>query len=232
MRAAQNGAPNDIITQITKSTNMEDALVLASDYVRGPKQYTGDVGEYQFYVEQETAAGRTPMTFAEWQMRAKGSSSSQDIIEYEYAKQGGYTGSFADWMRKKTAGRSGGGSGGGGASSSEMRITRTPDDLDTFWKNYQKVYQVSISKDAPKVKKAYQEYLSQFNSAPSVNDEYMKYAQKYVDGEINLSQLEAKFGKAGKNQILAMSADLTKTKQNTDYSSIIAKSMAEALANR
>jgi hypothetical protein len=90
-----------------------------------------------------------------------------------------------------------------------------PEDYDTFAKNYQDVYQMSIRPDAPVIKQAYDEYVAQFKSA-SPDNEYQTYAQKYADGDINVTQLEAKFGKKVKNQILAQSADLTKTQDNSE----------------
>jgi hypothetical protein len=140
--AAQNGAPNDIVSAIIQTNDLGSAIQAAGDYMQGAKQYTGDVGEYQYYAQQEQTAGRTPISFADWQSQKKASGQSGIIAEYEYYKKqveasGGkavdfntYQNMDANRKAKATDGR--GGSGGSSGTSMTKEEIAFNNDLKKY----------------------------------------------------------------------------------------------------
>jgi len=62
--ATKSGAPESVKTSILASKNKNEAILAAGEYLAGA---TGMVGEYSYYKRQEEAAGRTPVSFDEYQ---------------------------------------------------------------------------------------------------------------------------------------------------------------------
>ena len=62
--AAMNDAPPEVLTNIQNSPDKIAAYRAAQGYLSNA---TGEVGNYNFYTKQERAAGRTPMSFFDYQ---------------------------------------------------------------------------------------------------------------------------------------------------------------------
>lgn len=62
--AAQNGAPQDVVSKIVNAQDLAGAYAAAGDYIQNG---SGIVGEYQFYARQAKAAGQTPVDFNTYQ---------------------------------------------------------------------------------------------------------------------------------------------------------------------
>lgn len=61
---------------------------------------------YAKYVQQEEAAGRTPLGVLDYATRLKGENKPSAVQEYEYAKAQGFPGTFQDWEASKKGGMS------------------------------------------------------------------------------------------------------------------------------
>lgn len=62
--AAKNGAPAEVIAQISQAGSLPAAVLAAGDWLQTG---TGIVGEYQFYKRDAIAQGQTPMSFEAYQ---------------------------------------------------------------------------------------------------------------------------------------------------------------------
>lgn len=62
--AKKNGAPNNVISSITSSTDIGGAVNAAGDYLQSG---SGIIGEYQFYKRDAQARGLVPMSFDAYQ---------------------------------------------------------------------------------------------------------------------------------------------------------------------
>lgn len=60
-------APKEIIRAVSSARNLTDAVLAAGEYLQNAG--TGIIGEYNFYARQEKNAGRTPLSFDEYQTR-------------------------------------------------------------------------------------------------------------------------------------------------------------------
>lgn len=58
--AAKNGAPQDVLAQIGKATNLTDAIIAAGQYTQDP---TSAAGQYNAYIKSAQASGKTPVDY-------------------------------------------------------------------------------------------------------------------------------------------------------------------------
>jgi hypothetical protein len=65
LQAAQNGAPSPVINQIMSAKGLADALAAGTGWLQ--KETAQIIQEYSYYKRQEEAAGRTPVSFNEYQ---------------------------------------------------------------------------------------------------------------------------------------------------------------------
>lgn len=61
------GAPQDVIKAVSSSRNLTDAVLASGEHLQSAG--TGIIGEYNFYTRQEKNAGRSPLSFDEYQTR-------------------------------------------------------------------------------------------------------------------------------------------------------------------
>ena len=65
---AQNGAPSNVTSAMSKARTIEEALKIGGEYLAQIPEYaSGIIGEYQFYADQVMANGGNPMDFNEYQ---------------------------------------------------------------------------------------------------------------------------------------------------------------------
>jgi len=64
--AAKSGASNEVLSKIATAKTVNEAIQYAGNNLSSG---TGIVGEYNFYAREERAAGRTPVSFDEYQTR-------------------------------------------------------------------------------------------------------------------------------------------------------------------
>jgi len=64
IEAGKNGAPKDVLDAINNSTDLAEAITMASDYMQSG---TGTIGEYIFYKRDAEARGITPVDFNTYQ---------------------------------------------------------------------------------------------------------------------------------------------------------------------
>ena len=63
----KNQAPPEVIKAVSSALNLTDAVIAAGEHLQAAG--TGIIGEYNFYTRQEKNAGRTPLSFDEYQTR-------------------------------------------------------------------------------------------------------------------------------------------------------------------
>lgn len=90
---------SDFVDMIYKSALMEQAYASAEKARRPEDERTAEVKNYEYYVNQQRALGKSPKTIDEWNKDLR----TTHQKDYDRAVDEGYKGTFPEWVRDITA---------------------------------------------------------------------------------------------------------------------------------